>query len=204
MRTGVYAITHTTSGKRYIGSSVNIPQRLNAHRRALRKGKHQNPHLQRAWEKYGEPSFEFEAVEACPPEACRVVEQQHLDAADPACLYNIAMDAHRGAGRWGRLGKTNTPEHNAKIGAANRGRPNPRKGKTHDWGHKAGATWVKNWPFQVRAEHLDGTVQMFDSVRLAAEGTGLKRKSVSNILNGWKGQTRTRTGWAFTKLPKEG
>jgi|APSaa5957512622_1039677.scaffolds.fasta_scaffold01421_17 group I intron endonuclease len=204
MKAGVYNITHLASGKRYIGSSVDIPSRFRAHRRMLRKGKHQNVHLQRAWDKYGEAAFTFHPVESCFPESCRNVEQRHLDAANPDGIFNIALDAHRGAGRWGRLGKKNTPEHRAKISVANRGRPSHRKGKTHGWGHKAGATQIENLPFRIRAEHLDGAVLMFDSVRLAAEGTGLKRKSVSNILNRWKGQTQTRTGWGFTKIPKEG
>ena len=201
---GVYAIINKVSGRRYIGSSVDIPARFRAHRRVLLRGEHPNRHLQRAWDYYGESVFQFLVLELCQPEDCRVREQWHFDNSEPDSLYNIALDAHRGAGKWGRLGKTNSPEHNAKIGEANRGRPNPRKGQTHNWGYKAGATQVAALSYRIRAEHLDGRVLVFDSVRLAAMGTGLKRKSVSNILNGWKGQTRSRTGWAFTKLPKEG
>lgn len=201
MKIGVYAIVHTASGKRYIGSSANISKRFGAHRRALRKGKHQNVHFQRAWDKYSEAAFDFQVVEECLRNACRPTEQRHLDGVDFDTLYNIARDAHRGTGKWGRLGKTNTPEHNRKIGDANRGKPNPRKGKTHDWGHKAGATWTKNWPYRVRAEHLDGRVLMFDSQGQAGTATGASRDSVKNIVNGRA--NRTLGGWTYCKVQKE-
>ena len=202
-QSGVYIIINKKSGRRYIGSSVNLRARFKAHLKSLGQGKHANRHLQRAWDHYGEDAFQFLMLEVCPPEDCRVREQWHLDNTEPDDLYNIAKNAYCpliGV----RTGKKNSPEQNAKIGEANRGRPNYRKGKTHDWGHKSSVTHIKRLTFRVQAAHLDGRVLIFDSVSLAAIGTGLKRKSVSNVLNGWGGQTRTQTGWSFTKIPKEG
>ncbi len=60
---GIYSITHIVSGKRYIGSSVNILRRWNAHRSALNRHICDNPHLQNSWDKYGPDSFEFEILE---------------------------------------------------------------------------------------------------------------------------------------------
>ena len=64
MTSGIYSITHIASGRRYIGSSVNIKRRWNAHRSALNRGINDNPHLQNAWIKYGKDSFLFEIIES--------------------------------------------------------------------------------------------------------------------------------------------
>jgi group I intron endonuclease len=63
IQSGIYSITHISSGKRYIGSSVNIKRRWNAHRSALSRKLCDNPHLQNAWTKYGKESFLFEVLE---------------------------------------------------------------------------------------------------------------------------------------------
>ena len=63
IQSGIYSITHISSGKRYIGSSINIKQRWNAHRSALNRELCDNPHLQNAWTKYGKDNFLFEIIE---------------------------------------------------------------------------------------------------------------------------------------------
>lgn len=60
---GIYKILNKTNGKFYIGSSINIPKRWWEHKKRLRLGIHQNIHLQRAWNEYGEESFVFEIYE---------------------------------------------------------------------------------------------------------------------------------------------
>ena len=56
---GVYMIKNKVNGKFYIGSSVDIAYRWARHKRQLRNGNHHSIHLQRAWDKYGEASFDF-------------------------------------------------------------------------------------------------------------------------------------------------
>ena len=62
---GIYSITNTENGKRYIGSSVNIPKRWNLHRWRLDKGEHHSPHLQNSWKKRGAEAFKFEVLLKC-------------------------------------------------------------------------------------------------------------------------------------------
>ena len=66
---GVYCILNTTNEKRYVGSSVHVKQRFAEHKRDLKKGKHCNIVLQRAWKKYGEDSFCFVVLEENVPVA---------------------------------------------------------------------------------------------------------------------------------------
>jgi len=89
---GIYIIENIRDGKMYIGSSSHIPQRISSHKRSLRRGDHQNNHLQRAWNKYGKESFRFKIVERCPVEKLIEQEQSWLDAGN-GNLYNIAIAA---------------------------------------------------------------------------------------------------------------
>lgn len=62
---GIYKITNTLSNKVYVGCASNVRTRWNGHLYDLRKEKHSNKYLQKAWSKYGEPNFKFEIIETC-------------------------------------------------------------------------------------------------------------------------------------------
>lgn len=62
----VYEIRNIVNDKRYVGqSSQKDQQRLWEHKTYLKKGNHQNRHLQRAWKKYGEENFVISILEEC-------------------------------------------------------------------------------------------------------------------------------------------
>lgn len=61
---GIYSITNTLNGKKYIGSTVvSFIARFTQHLSKLRLNKHHCTHLQFAWNKYGEDSFIFSIEE---------------------------------------------------------------------------------------------------------------------------------------------
>ena len=62
---GIYMIKNKVNGNVYIGQAVDIYERRKEHISLLRRGRHINNHLQRAWNKYGEDNFEFSIVEEC-------------------------------------------------------------------------------------------------------------------------------------------
>lgn len=85
----VYRITCLANGKSYIGSSKCGKKRWNEHRCDLRKGRHANKYLQRAWNKYGEEAFEFHVLEpVCWLEELHEAEQKWID------LYQAAIKKH--------------------------------------------------------------------------------------------------------------
>jgi group I intron endonuclease len=88
---GIYQITNTINGKRYIGSSVDFQKRWTLHARRLDKNIHHCHHLQAAWNKYGADCFEFAIIERC--EKCELLtrEQYYLDTLKPE--YNISPTA---------------------------------------------------------------------------------------------------------------
>ncbi len=89
---GIYTITNTVNGKIYVGKAVNIGERLNCHKSKLRNGKHDNAHLQRAWNKYGQQNFLFEILEECSREFLCSFEHYWcnlLNVHNDDCGYNF-------------------------------------------------------------------------------------------------------------------
>lgn len=80
---GVYYLKNTSNGfKVYIGSSVDMRERLTAHFSALKRGDHRCHHLQRIYDKYGEESIELGIVEEYQGVArtdIRKHERYHID-----------------------------------------------------------------------------------------------------------------------------
>ena len=89
-RCGIYMITNLVNSKKYIGSSINIQQRLMTHRSNLRHNSHVNKHLQNAWNKYGEDNFDYSILEFCPIEDRFIREQYYVDLLSPE--YNISIE----------------------------------------------------------------------------------------------------------------
>lgn len=145
---GIYCIRNVLNQKSYIGSASKcIRQRCNGHIGGLRNGTHHSRHLQSAWDKYGEDSFEFYVIEFCKPEKCLEREQVWLDTllsykgqfgyninnkstsclgvkrteATKAKLSEIAQNRSPEL-KAKILAATTTPEALAKIGAAHKGK----------------------------------------------------------------------------------
>lgn len=97
---GVYQIRHLKSSKRYIGSCAHqrgLGRRWRIHQSDLRRGRHHNSKLQRAWKKYGEDAFIFEILLYCDAENCLMYEQMMLDHYQPE--YNDCKSANSPRGR---------------------------------------------------------------------------------------------------------
>jgi group I intron endonuclease len=75
----------------YIGSSINGKYRWQKHRSTLKGQYHENIILQRAWNKYGEDSFEFVIIEQTTESTLLEREQFYIDSIKPR--YNIAFIA---------------------------------------------------------------------------------------------------------------
>ena len=63
MKSGIYKIENLVNGKSYIGQSSDINDRWRRHRSDLFRDGHENTHLQRAYNKYGEENFKYFILE---------------------------------------------------------------------------------------------------------------------------------------------
>ncbi len=112
-KSGIYRIRNVVTGDRYIGSAVNLKQRSFNHESYLRRGKHKNAQLQRAYKKYGAESFVFEVLFYCPAYDLLKQEQVLLDSKPE---YNHCLIAGS------RRGTRQSEEAKAKVARAMRGR----------------------------------------------------------------------------------
>ena len=112
--TGIYMIQNRINNHVYIGQALNIEERTNTHKYSLIKNKHENKHLQRAWNKYGKENFLFSVLEECNEEILTEREQYWIDyygGINSQNTYN-----QRDAGSRGRM----SDEAREKIRVANK------------------------------------------------------------------------------------
>jgi group I intron endonuclease len=62
---GIYKITQGSTGKVYVGSSVDIEKRIRAHFSTLKRGSHFNYKMQQAYSGTSETDFVWEVLECC-------------------------------------------------------------------------------------------------------------------------------------------
>ena len=79
MTCGIYKIKNIGDEKVYIGHSLNIEYRWRKHVEALKAKRHENIHLQRAWDKHGKDNFIFEKIEVCRENELKDREQYWMD-----------------------------------------------------------------------------------------------------------------------------
>lgn len=101
----IYWIRNMVNGKFYVGSSTQRYVRWRTHKKKLRSNTHHCPHLQAAWNKYGEANFEFSVVE-------RVLTEVDLHAAEDRWLSE-------------HVGKPHCYNAGRRAGAPMRGRTGP-------------------------------------------------------------------------------
>ena len=123
---GIYRITNLQNGMSYIGKTgMNFGDRWDSHRALLRAGRHDNPYLQNAWNKYGEDAFEFAAVEIVENhELLNNLEVRYIaDYKARGLSYNL----HDGGDGGYNLGRHLSNETKRKIGEKNRANMTGRK-----------------------------------------------------------------------------
>ena len=91
-KSGIYCILNIQNNKKYIGSSINIWQRLQKHFSLLRNNKHENIILQNSFNKNGEDSFICFCLREH-TENLTYLEQYYIDLLNPQ--YNITKEVIR-------------------------------------------------------------------------------------------------------------
>lgn len=123
---GIYAITHVTSGRRYIGRSKDIENRWRIHLNELRNGEHHSIYLQRVWDKEGLEAFVFEMLEYVEGDGTELLrtliarERYHLEERlkeRDSWEFNIAKSAE------GPVGVVRSPELRQQWSEKRKGRP---------------------------------------------------------------------------------
>lgn len=141
---GVYGIHNLIDRKVYIGSTLDLRNRIRKHHEMLRAGRHQNRYMQNAWNKHGADAFRFKIHETAwlpgLDYQLRLVEQQLLEkfrSTDRRYGYNLSLSTTGQIGRHSE--ETRRLISEKKKGAAltekqlayfarMKGRPSPKRG----------------------------------------------------------------------------
>lgn len=161
---GIYEIRNINNNKKYIGSASNIKSRWEKHKRTLRNNNHANPHLQNAWNKYGEFSFTYSILEICPKDVLIEREQHYIDSLCPE--YNIRKIASS------NYGLKRTREMNEKTS-------NSMKGKKNCLGTKQSKETIEKRMLKIRG--IKKTQEQKDITREAMFLWWKKRKATDSL-----------------------
>ena len=195
---GIYCIENTINGTAYVGQSNDIKKRWCQHRSNLRAGRHENEHLQRAWDKYGEEAFSFSVIEE--------VEEDELDAAEMMYIelfdtfrngYNMTLggESTRGFTPWNK-GKHRSERVKRILSESAKkrtGSKNPFYGKEHSQKTKAKISEYRSIPV---IDPVSGTI--YPSAKYADMCYGGRSSNVSKTLNG-KCNTAYGVHWEYLK-----
>lgn len=190
---GIYIIKNSKNGKVYIGQSVDVEYRICNHFSKLRCNRHDNEHMQRAYNK-NPSAFSWELLCECDETELDEKEIQYIQeykSTDRKHGYNRSYGGqkeHRATDETKRKmseskkGKKFTAEHCAKIGIANTKRKLSEE--------------TKRKISEKRGKHilrfdLDGNfVKKYNSVKEAANSVGLKSvNSINNVIRGLSKQS---------------
>lgn len=87
----IYKIENKVNSKVYIGQTNDYAKRFQTHKSLLRGNKHENVHLQGAWNKYGEDVFDFSVIDC--GENYNDLEREYIStyqSTNPNYGYNVA------------------------------------------------------------------------------------------------------------------
>jgi group I intron endonuclease len=194
---GIYEIVHITSGRSYVGQSIDVERRFKQHYALLANGKSRCQNLQRAWTKYGASAFVFRPILTCAVDELDRAEQYIIDERGIRNLYNTcpAVGSSRGvvASAATRLrqslahtgkklspetrkkmsdirkGRSKSSEHCRKIGAALRGKSKPLLSQERRWEIRKTAAAALGKPV------IDERGNTYLSVGHAADSVGINR-----------------------------
>ena len=172
---GIYKITNKINGKCYIGQSNDIHRRW---KQELAPNAKLNPHLARAFEKYGIDNFEFEIIEECQREQLNEREQFYIEiyhSIDPKLGYNKTEGGDGNLGRHFIMSE----EQKEKIRKANTGRKytdDKLVNIRYACQHKIDPNQIVIYCYETNKYYL--------SIGKAAKELGICKDSIRHVING--------------------
>lgn len=209
---GIYCIENLANGKKYIGQSVDIEKRWYEHRRTLRLKCHDNIHLQRAWDKYGENNFQFYIITICDSERLNDLEIYYiklLNTFDSDYGYNMT------SGGDGCVGYKHTEETKEYISKIQNGKRLSEEHKTllkNIWKNKIESGYRPNIShFIEHNKNMKVCINcysanngeflfVFDSIHDAAKTLNIEATNICKVLSG---KHRRCKDYYFTYIDKQ-
>jgi len=167
---GIYKIICLSTGKIYIGSSVNIHDRWSVHKCELRSNKHGNKYLQKAWNKYGEQNFEWQILQPVESELLMAMELEWFNktqCCDPKYGFNMSKNPNNVM-----LGRKHNEQSKLKMSNAHKGKFLTDKHKNN----------IRN--YRIGQKQTEETRQ---KIGIAHRGKKVSTKTIENMKKAQKG-----------------
>lgn len=196
---GIYVIRNAEDGKVYIGQSVDVEYRICNHFSKLKWNRHDNEHLQRAYNN-NPNAFSWEMLCECDESELDAKEIQMIadyNCADPKYGYNMSYGGqveHRATEETRRKmseskkGKKFTEEHCKKIGLAN-----TRRKLSEETRRKIAE---KHGKHVIQMDMSGNVIAVHKSIKDAIIAVGLK--STNSINNALTGKTKQSAGFRWS------
>ena len=168
-KSGIYLIINLENGKRYIGSSKDIYDRLHTHCYNLKNNKGRNAHLQSAWNKYGENVFVWSVLEYCDENVRFEREQYYIEMIKPE--YNLTTNVIA------NLGHTPTQDCKNKISKTLKQKYASGEIKTYRQDHN----WKKCYVYDINNFQLNAT---YSCIADTSKALNVKIRSSKDITRG--------------------
>lgn len=180
-------ILNIKNDKCYIGSAVDVRNRVNYHLSVLSRNIHHNAHLQKAWNKYGKDAFIYLILEKTDRINLEGKEQAWIDklkASTPEHGYNIRKLANS------NQGYKHTEEAKQKVANSKKGKPRSEETKEKlrlaNLGKKQSIETA-----QKRSKAMKGRIYSAEhkaNMSLAMKGVKRSEKARANIAKAAKGR----------------
>lgn len=188
-RCGIYRVLCENNERIYFGQTSNFKQRSAEHLSKLRGNSHENIHLQRAFNKYGEDSFVFEFIEEVPEQDLTKVEQEYLNSRPWRELFNICKVAAKPPSAKGRKW---SEEQRKAISERVRGEKNGMYGRKHtEEAKRRMSEYRKGRSFNLTSEQREKRRE-----RMLGESNPSKRKDVRLKMS------KAKRSWTFEESKK--
>jgi group I intron endonuclease len=198
----IYLIKCLINNKIYVGSSVNLRNRINRHYNDLINNKHASNHLQNAFNLYGNENFIVEVLVYCDRENILQQEQYFLDKLKPwdrLIGYNTCEIAGSPSKRVltedqkkkisdSLKGRIVSEETRKKIGDSNRGKIQPKeaveKSRLANIGRKQNEDTIEKKSKKYSFIDKEGKIYIGTNLKRFADEHGLHRFNLSKVLSG--------------------
>ena len=214
----IYTIICNANSHAYVGQSArNIAKRFEEHKYRLNRNVHVNIHLQRAWNIYGENSFEFnvvEEVDVITIENLAVAENKWLDhfrskgialfniceAGGSTLGYKFSPELRKSRAAW-RIGKPLREKTKQLIRDALKGKPLPlqtrlkmkESANSSETRQKKAARLAKTWTF----ESPQGKIVQICNLNQFCRENNLDAGNMGKVASG---KTKSHKGWKAPRV----